>query len=264
MSIKQKLLEEAKTINANASVELDTIFESTELSDEVKSKFSIVFESVVKQHAIALAEKHIDEISDMAEELAEQKSAEKEAVLIENVDKYFNHITDTWLSENKVQVDRDIKSNLFESLLGSLKVAFIEHNITVPTESVDVVAELEEELRESNVELNKTLDKVTALNESMLKMQRDSVIAESTKNLNDVQKEKVLSLSEGIAFGDKFKTKIEAIVEMVGVVPATKVTQIEENLNFEQTEQELSIEEQQKEELVNDDIDPIAAQYLNY
>lgn len=263
MSIKQKLLEEAKTINANASVELDTIFESGDLSDEVKTKFSTVFEAVVKQHAIALAEKHIDEIGDLAELMAEEKAAEKEAALVENVDKYFNHITDTWLSENKAQVDRDIKSDLFESLLGSLKSAFVEHNITVPEESVDVVAELEEELRESNIELNKTLDKVTSLTESMLTMKRDAVIAESTKDLTDVQKEKVLSLSEGIAFGETFKNKIQSIVEMVGVVPATKPTPIAENLNFEIQEQELQIDEQQEVNAV-DDIDPVAAQYLNY
>ena len=64
--LKDQLLSEAQEIDA--SVELDSIFESVELSEDVKSKFSTVFESTVKKHAIALAESHINAIAEKADE----------------------------------------------------------------------------------------------------------------------------------------------------------------------------------------------------
>lgn len=265
MSIKEKLLNEAKEINV--SVELDSIFESVELSDETKSKFSTVFESVVKQHAVALAEKHIADLGEMAERLAEEKASEKEAALTESVDKYFSHIVEEWMTENKLAVETDIKANLFESLLGSLKVAFVEHNISVPAESVDVVAELEEEIRESNEELNKTLDKLSDANKVITEMKRDSIFAESTKDLTDVQREKARTLSESFVFGESYKTKLQSIVEMISVQkPQEDNNVITENLNYNDENLDLD-EPKQKENITeskSDDIDPAVLQFLTY
>ena len=54
--LKELLMTEAKTIDA--SVALDSIFESVQLSPEAKANFSTVFEATVKKHAVALAESH--------------------------------------------------------------------------------------------------------------------------------------------------------------------------------------------------------------
>ena len=54
--LKEQLLKEAE--NISATVELDSIFESVNLPDEVKAQFGTVFEMAVKKQAVALAESH--------------------------------------------------------------------------------------------------------------------------------------------------------------------------------------------------------------
>ncbi|AAQ17885.1 gp22 prohead core scaffold protein [Aeromonas phage Aeh1] len=263
MSIKDQLLSEAK--NITLGVELDSIFESVELAPEVKAKFSTVFESVVKQHAVTLAESHVAQIAEEADRLVEEKSAEKVEQLSEQVNKYFDHLVETWMEENKIAVDNGIKVQMFESLLGSMKAVFVEHNVSVPEESVDVVAEMEEELREARNELNGALDKVSELKESIVTIKRDQVVAEATKDLTEIQKGKVMSLSEGIAFGDTFADKLTAIVEMVSAVKPQEqpAAQIDENLNF--VEQETNVEPiVENKQPTAPQIDPAVAGYLNF
>ncbi|ADM79861.1 prohead core scaffold protein [Aeromonas phage phiAS5] len=261
--LKDQLLAEAK--NITLGVELDGIFESVELAPEVKTKFSAVFESVVKQHAANLAESHIAQIAEEADRLVEEKSTEKVAQLSEQVNKYFEHLVETWMEENKLAVDNGIKVQMFESLLGSMKAVFVEHNVSVPEESVNVVAEMEEELREARTELNVALDKVSELKESMIAEKRERIVAEATKDLTEIQKEKVISLSEGIAFGDTFSDKLTAIVEMVSAVkPQEAPVQIQENLNFVEPEQTQEPIVENKETTVKPSIDPSVAGYLNF
>ncbi|UQJ95005.1 prohead core pprotein [Klebsiella phage CPRSA] len=52
--LKEQLLAEAQ--NLDTPVELDSIFESVELSDDVKATFTTVFEQAVKAGAAKLAE----------------------------------------------------------------------------------------------------------------------------------------------------------------------------------------------------------------
>ncbi|UYD60180.1 capsid assembly scaffolding protein [Aeromonas phage avDM12-TAAL] len=264
MSIKDQLLSEAK--NITLGVELDSIFESVELAPEVKAKFSTVFESVVKEHAVKLAESHVEQIAEEADRLVEEKSAEKVEQLSEQVNKYFDHLVENWMEENKIAVDNGIKVQMFESLLGSMKAVFVEHNVVVPEESVDVVAEMEEELREARQELNGALDKVSELKESIVSIKRDQIVAEATKDLTEIQKGKVMSLSEGIPFGETFSDKLTAIVEMVSAVKPQEqpVTQVNENLNFVEPETTVEPIVENKETSTAPQIDPAVAGYLNF
>lgn len=259
MSIKDTLLQEAKSINTD--VELDSIFESIELSSDVKAKFSAVFESTVKANAVKLAESHVTQIAEMAEQLVEEKTAEKVADLSESVNKYFDHLVEEWMTENKLAVENGIKVQMFESLLGAMKTTFVEHNVSVPDEAVDVVAELQEELEESKVELNAALDKSLVLKETIKTMHREKAISEAVVGLTDIQKEKVLSLSEGLSFSDTFGTKLSAIVEMVGAtkqpVDIKPIVENAEGLNFVEPEATPLVVESQPE------IDPEVAQYLS-
>ena len=68
--LKEQLISEAQ--NIDASVALDSIFESVNLSPEAKATFGTVFEATVKQHAIKLAESHIHAIAEKAEEEVER------------------------------------------------------------------------------------------------------------------------------------------------------------------------------------------------
>lgn len=241
MSIKTQLLEAAKTINT--AVELDGIFESVDLSAEQRAKFKTVFESAVKAQAIALAESHINEISNSAEALVETRVQEEISELTETLNTYLDHVAGHWLEENKEAVSNSIKIDMFESLMVGMKDLFIDHNVIVPEESVNVVEELEAEIAEAREELNVALEEKAAIVESVNTMKRDNAVNEAIASLTESQKEKVKTLVEGLDYNDAFEGKLAAIVEMTAaakvetqVQEAEVETQIEEaNVNFEPT-----------------------------
>lgn len=225
--LKEQLLEEAKTIEA--SVELDSIFEAVELSEDVKANFSTVFEATVKKQAIQLAESHIAAIAEKADEkvqeLVESKTQQIEENMVGKIDQFFSHLAKEWLAENQVAVDKGIKADLFESMFTGLKDLFVEHNVVIPAESVDVVAEMEDELNESKEELSRLFEKAVSLEGKISEMERSNAIREATANLTESQKEKVEGLVEGLEYSDAFSTKLNAIVEMVS---ASKAASTEE------------------------------------
>lgn len=215
--LKDILLQEAQNIDATVAV--DSIFESVELSPEVKAKFETVFEATVKKHAAELAESHITKIAEMADEKlkdAKEEAEEKaEKKLTEHASRFFNHIAQEWMNENKLAVDKGIKAELFESMFAGMKELFVEHNVVLPEESVDVVAEMEEELAEARTEISNLFEGISARDEKINTMLRETAVMEATKDLTDVQKEKVTSLTEGMEYSDEFSSKLGAIVEMV-------------------------------------------------
>ena len=222
--LKDQLMQEAQKIEA--SVELDSIFEGVELSPEVRDQFATVFESVVKKHAVALAESHIEVMADLAEskveELVESRVEGIEASLVQTAERFFAHLSENWLKDNQVAIDRGIKADLYESMVMSLKDVFVEHNVVVPEESVDVVAEMEEELAEHAITADKLLkEKEQAITE-LNTLKRDTALNEATKDLTLTQKEKVTELVEGVNFSDQFLGKVSAIV---GMVKNSKITE---------------------------------------
>lgn len=228
--LKEQLLEEAKQITV--SVELDSLFESIELSDEVKENFETIYAQAVKANALTLAESHIESIAAKADELVESKVAEArteiENKLYEDADKFLNHLGEKWLTENEVAINRNIKADLCESLIGSLKDVFVTHNVVVPEESVDVVAELDEALKEEKQKTTELFDAKLTLESEIRTMKRENAINESTRDLTVTQKEKVTSLIEGLEYSETFDSKLSAIVEMVSKKEEAK---IEESLN---------------------------------
>lgn len=231
--LKEQLLKEAQ--NIEASVELDSVFESVDLSPDVKANFSTVFEATVKKHAVELAEAHIAAIAEKAEEKVEEEKEkakeEAEEKLAEQASRFLDHLAKEWLAENKLAVEKGIKSELFESMLGGLKELFVEHNVVVPEESVDVVAEMEEELNEHKEETARLFEELNKRDAYINYVQRETAIMESTSELTVSQKEKVSALVEGMDYSDEFSGKLSAIVEMVKNSASKEETGIVESIN---------------------------------
>lgn len=226
MSLKQALIEAAKHIDT--AVELDSIFESVELSTDVKSKFQTVFESAVKSQAVKLAETHITAIADKAEEMVEAKVQEEIKDLSETVDGYLDHVAGQWMSENAAAVASTLKVEMFDSLMVGMKDLFVEHNVVLPEEGVAVVEELESEISEAREELNIAISNNVELNKQLNSVKRDVVVESAIANLTESQKEKVKTLIEGIDYSPAFQGKLAAIVEMTAAVRVVESTKPEE------------------------------------
>ncbi|WCD43238.1 prohead core protein [Escherichia phage ECML-123-2] len=235
--LKEQLIAEAQKIDA--SVALDSIFESVNISPEAKETFGTVFEATVKQHAVKLAESHIAKIAEKAEEEVEKNKEEAEEKaekkIAEQASKFLDHLAKEWLTENKLAVDKGIKAELFESMLGGLKELFVEHNVVVPEELVDVVAEMEEELQEHKEESARLFEELNKRDAYINYVQREVALSESTKDLTESQKEKVSALVEGMDYSDAFSSKLSAIVEMVKKSNKDEST-ITESINTPDTE----------------------------
>lgn len=120
-------------------------------------------------------------------------------------------------------------------MLGGLKELFVEHNVVVPEESVDVVAEMEEELQEHKEESARLFEELNKRDAYINYVQREVALSESTKDLTESQKEKVSALVEGIDYSDAFSSKLSAIVEMVKKSNKDEST-ITESINTPDTE----------------------------
>lgn len=252
--LKQQLLDEAAKLS-EVSVPLDSIFEAVELSDEVKTQFSTVFETTVKKYAANLAESHINSIANLAEEKCElfKEEAEQKAEtsLTEAMGKFIDHLSKEWLEENKLAVDKGIKAELFESLFTGIKDLVIDHNVILPEESVDVVAELEDELTETKDELRKIFDEKVSLAEQVESLQKATVMEKQTKDLTESQKERVVSLVEGLSWGDNYEDKLTSIVDMV--VKSTKTTDPITESTINNTDDGLNYAPEQLKEQADED-----------
>lgn len=71
-----------------------------------------------------------------------------------------------------------------------LKEVLVEHNVVIPEEQVDVVAELEDELTENQQEVKTLFEANQELTKEISEMKRNAVVSEKTKGLTESQVEK--------------------------------------------------------------------------
>ena len=225
MSIKE-LLQEAVSLSDNTAITeaLNDVFESAQLSEEVRTKFSTILESVVKAKAIELAESHIEacaaeadkiiksheaDLNESAEQYGEYIAKEMESKL----DTYLDHVTETWQDANLIAVQSGLKVNMFDNMVTGLKEMFVENNIVVAEDQVDVVAELTEEIEDLGQKLDTAITENVSHTRFKKAVDKTNAVAAVTANLTESQKEKVSAMAESLEFTDDFTSRLETIVE---------------------------------------------------
>jgi len=196
----------------DTTAELDALVESeATLSDEFKAKTAVLFETAVKSK---LSEE-VDRIeSQYKEELAEEISSTK-ADLVEKVDSYLNYVVETWMEDNKLQIQNGLRTDIAESFMDKLKDLFTESYIEVPESKVDLVDELAEQVEELESKLNETTQKVIESSEELEVYKRDTIVREASRDLAETQVEKLKSLVEDIDFDteEDFAAKVATVKE---------------------------------------------------
>lgn len=221
-TFKTLLLKEAQKLEMD-KVELDSVLENLELDEESKADLTEAFIGAVNRTATSLSESHIQNVVEMAnahlqEELQKLDEA-KDQKLQEQVDKYLVAIGDKWMTENKEALENRSKANMFESLVVSLKEAFIQHNVKIPDESIDVVATLEEAVVEAEERANTLYEEKFALQENLNSLKKANLIKEMTNSLTESQKEDFAELAESISLKEgeeeKFTSKLKGLVSVL-------------------------------------------------
>ena len=269
----------------DVAVELSSLFEGLELADELKENLQVTFDTAVQAAAIQiqesvleeatkeLEEKHTQDVLDITEQI-EAKYQEREEALTEATQTYIDDFLREWKEQNKLAIDNSLKAKLFDSIFESLSNVFVEHNLNVPTEQVDVYEELQQECDELQTKLDSLMKENKRLTVEAQESKVKDIIKEVTKNLTESQIEKVIALSEQIQIDENVEKKLRTIVQMVEATSKKSVKESDEDQDDSEEKEEKSEEKEIVKENLNyvepgsgkpaPSVNPQIAQYLKF
>lgn len=216
----------ASSITAKAMKEdLEVVLSDEGLTEEFKTKATILFEAAVSSR-VAIIE---GELKESYEKKLEETFSEAFKNISEKMDDYLDYVAETWIEENAVAIDSNIKLELAESFMGNLKNLFEEHYIEIPEEKVDIVEALTKEINELKEKENSRISENISIKKKLEKLECDLAFNELAEGLADTQREKLKSLAEGVEFAsvEDFKSKVNILKENhfkeTGVVKESKI-----------------------------------------
>lgn len=190
---------------------VDEMFADDGLSEDFKAKATVVFEA-------AVGSKLVEEVARLEEEYEAKLDEQTElavADLVEKVDSYLDYVVEQWMTENELAIEKGIRSEIAESFIDGLRGLFVEHNINIPEDDVDVIADITEQLEETEAALNEAMDGQIQLRKELHESKRQDAFAGVAEGLTFTQVEKLTSLTEGLEYSnlDDFTRKVEIIKE---------------------------------------------------
>jgi DNA-binding transcriptional MerR regulator len=191
---------DASPLHQTIKEDLAILFGDSEgaLSEEFKSNLEALFEASVSAR-VGL------KIAEIQEALEEQQAAELDEALSQLTDQfnqYITYVAEEWIKSNEVAIESTLKSELTEDFIGELRQVFLNHNIDIPDEKVDVVETLSARVAELEDRLNESMNNEIELNNLIDDFMKEHVIDQVTEGLVLTQKEKFRTLIEGIEFND--------------------------------------------------------------
>ena len=223
------------------SFDFASLFEGMDLSEGFKEKASLVFEAAVNEAAGEKATALAEEIQSDLQEQFETTLNESLDEIVENLDGYLDYIVNEWMEENAVAIESGIKVEMAESLMESLKEVFYNHNIEIDEEAIDVVAELEEELKEARETANKAINESLDLETELNGLRAEKIFEGMTEGLSVQQAERFRVLSEKLDSSDLDSYSSDLATLKESFFKPAKQTVISEDLDKEG--EELIVEE---------------------
>lgn len=181
---------------------IESIIEGEELSEEFKSKISLVFEAALNEEVAKQTETIREELTKSLDEALEETVSEKLETITENVDKYLDYVVSEWMSENEIAIESGIKVEMAESLMSGLKNLFVEHNVSVSEETVDVVENLETTVTELEGKANDLVNENIELQKEIASFKAEQKFDELSEGLSENQVERLKVLSEKLDIED--------------------------------------------------------------
>ena len=213
---------------------IERLFDGSELSEDFKTSAVAVFEAAVHEKVLAetatLEEKFESDLQEQVEKSVEE--------IVEKVDQYLDYVIENWMEDNQVAVESNIKVEVAESILESVKGLVSEHNLEIDQEAIDHNAELEVALEESQVKYNELVEEMMEIKEAKKEADLEAAFKTVSEELTDTQAEKLRVLSEGISFEstDDYSKKLEAIKDNYFVESAPAPVAEEESTDLLQEE----------------------------
>jgi len=205
--------EEAKkeSYEIDMSDDIEALVSDEDLSEEFKNKARTIFEAAV---ATKVKEVVVEKEAELEEEL-NKKVEEVKDDLTEKVDSYLNYVSESWVSENELAIERGLKSELTEDFINGLKKLFEEHYVEVPEDKFDVVEELANRLDDMEDKLNEEVASNISAQQDIEELKREKIISEASNDLADTQVEKLKALAEDVDYENEenFVEKVSTLKE---------------------------------------------------
>jgi len=194
---------------------IESIIEGEDLSEEFKGKISLVFEAALNEEVNKRTETIREELTRSLDESLEEAVTEKLDTITENVDKYLDYVVSEWMSENEIAIESGIKVEMAESLMTGLKNLFVEHNVTVSEETVDVVSNLETNVADLEGKANDLVNENIELQKEIATFKSEQKFDEISEGLsaNQVERLKVLSEKLDVVDLDAYAENLTVIKE---------------------------------------------------
>lgn len=185
------------------------------LSEAFKKKATVIFEAAVNMRVDKIVDQRTAEIT---EDLTKQMHEAVEEIteeLSEKTNQYLNYVSEEWFKENQVSIQSGLRADIAEQFLVGLKGLFEAHFIEIPTNRVDVVAELATKLASIEEQLNTQIENNTVLHEENVNFKKQEVFNEISEGLAESQIDKLRTLSENLEFKniDTFKQNLSILKE---------------------------------------------------
>ena len=193
------------------SDDVAALTEGEDLSEEFKSKAATIFEAaVISRINEQLEVIHEEYAAALTEEVEKVKSE-----LAERVDNYLTYAVTTWMEQNQIAIQNGIKTDIAESVMSGLRQVFVENNIDIADEKVDLVTEMEGQLDTMENKLNEQIEHNVALTKKLGTFIKNGIVSEVCEGLAHSQRDKMISLAEGVEFTseESFREKMETIKE---------------------------------------------------
>lgn len=200
-----------KSMREDIETHMDAMFDGEELTEDFKTKASTIFEAALQERVDTIqAELQEEYQSRLVDEVDEIKKG-----LTEQLDSYLSYVVEEWMEENRLAVEKGIRTEIAEEFMQGLRNLFLEHDISVPENKVDLTDQLAETVETIKGQLDEEMNKNIELKNEIAKYRRAQILEEASADLADTQKERFAVLAEGITFEteDDLRKKAQIIKE---------------------------------------------------
>ena len=229
---------EGEAVNEDSKEDISAVLAGADLSEEFQERAKTVFEAAVDARVAV-------KIDSLKEQAAEAFVAEIEEIKNEfagRVENFLQYAADEWLKENELAVEQGLRTEVTETFMEGLRKLFIESNINVPDDKLDLAAEMSEKLDDMEDRLNEQVKKNVELHEVVGTYRKNEILTELTRGLAETQKDKFKSLADAVEFksDESYREKLGQIKESYFGTPKTEtVTEVASEESAPEAEKQL-------------------------
>ena len=209
--VKESSEIDSELVEMEIEDDLEKISEALDHSEENSEKARNIFKAAVTSKVTEIKEQLDNEYSENLKTSVDKVKGD----LAEAVDKYLSYCAEEWTKENELAIERGLRSEMTDNFIDGLKTLFVEHYVEVPEDKYDVIDELANRLDEMEEKLDNEVSNNMNIVEENENLKRQNVVREACLDLSESQKEKMISLSQGVDYKDTedFAEKVSELKE---------------------------------------------------